>query len=156
MPLCCTELFLERSQASLKSRLISTTISGKPKLYHMIQLKRVIPFTQQQKFKFSYAASVFGDSLKTGVPVTLGCFLLQPFDHIYPTRHQLKLKLQSWPLFSRSQVEVESRGRWVPCLLPQPYPATWFWSRHRKSTYNQSDGCISNSTNSLWLVWKGE
>jgi len=61
----------------------------------MIQLKRVIPFTQQQKFKFSYAASVFGDSLKTGVPVTLGCFLLQPFDHIYPTRHQLKLKLQS-------------------------------------------------------------
>lgn len=39
MPFCPTKLFSERLQSSLKSGLISTIISLKPRLYHVIHLK---------------------------------------------------------------------------------------------------------------------
>lgn len=82
VPLCHTELFPEVTIPSEVRVNFSNDFS---------EANTLLQDPAKKSYSFHSVIEVpssgFGDSLKTVVPVILGYFLLQPLDHIYPTRH---------------------------------------------------------------------
>lgn len=122
VPFCPTKLFSERLQTSLKSGLILTIISLKPRLYHVIHLKELLFSVSNRSSNSPFQLQFLETTQKQVFWLTI--FFLKPLNRIYftaltETRLRVDCSSLAHKCGSRGQVGDTSLSKDLPYhLLP--------------------------------------